>query len=209
MKDWNKHQAFRDELYGIPKKGSAFYDEVFEMFYGKPAEAEAKVEAYVPYVPSLAAGLIDVGYRRRPILDLGARVETLKTEQELKDYKTRAEYEKSNSFAATNTAHQEGYGAIIKRIDEKINALKPEPKPEPKMSNVQAKAGLYTGKIITLTEEEAALYKVYNKLQRIRSKAVNKYRVYDGHPEVDKANADVKKVQTELRALIKKRVGSI
>jgi len=38
VKDWNKHQAFRDELYGIPKKGSTFYDEVFEMFYGKPAE---------------------------------------------------------------------------------------------------------------------------------------------------------------------------
>tara|TARA_R110000822_G_scaffold265549_2_gene389453 strand:+ start:690 stop:1058 length:369 start_codon:yes stop_codon:yes gene_type:complete len=42
VKDWNKHQAFRDELYGIPKKGSKFYDEVFEMFYGKPAEVDEK-----------------------------------------------------------------------------------------------------------------------------------------------------------------------
>jgi len=41
VKDWNKHQAFRDELYGIPKKGSSFYDEVFELFYGKPVETPA------------------------------------------------------------------------------------------------------------------------------------------------------------------------
>ena len=51
VKDWNKHQIFKDELYGIPKKGSTFYDEVFEMFYGKPekveVEAAPKVEGMV------------------------------------------------------------------------------------------------------------------------------------------------------------------
>jgi hypothetical protein len=133
VKDWNKHQAFADELYGIPKKGSDFYDEVFELFYGKPAEAEAKIEP---------------------------------------------------------------------KPEAKI-----EPKMEPKMSNTKARSGLYTGDIITLTEEEAALYKIYNRLNRIRSKAINTYKVYDGHPEVDKAKADFNKVSTELRALIKKRIG--
>jgi hypothetical protein len=47
VKEWNRHQAFRDELYGIPKKGSYFYDEVFELFYGKPEE-ESKIEPVVP-----------------------------------------------------------------------------------------------------------------------------------------------------------------
>jgi len=51
VKEWNKHQAFKDELYGIPRKGSSFYDEVFEMFYAKPekveVEAAPKVEAKV------------------------------------------------------------------------------------------------------------------------------------------------------------------
>ena len=42
VKEWNKHQAFKDELYGIPRKGGKFYDEVFEMFYGKPAEVDEK-----------------------------------------------------------------------------------------------------------------------------------------------------------------------
>ena len=43
VKDWNMNQAFKDELYGIPKKGSSFYDEVFELFYGKPVETPAPV----------------------------------------------------------------------------------------------------------------------------------------------------------------------
>ena len=37
VKEWNKHQEFRNDLYGIPKKGGAFYDQVFELFYGKPS----------------------------------------------------------------------------------------------------------------------------------------------------------------------------
>jgi len=44
VKEWNRHQAFKDELYGIPRKGGEFYDEVYELFYGKPAEAEPKPE---------------------------------------------------------------------------------------------------------------------------------------------------------------------
>lgn len=42
VKEWNRHQAFKDELYGIPRKGGKFYDEVFEIFYGKPAEVDEK-----------------------------------------------------------------------------------------------------------------------------------------------------------------------
>jgi len=59
VKDWNKNQAFHDELYGIPKKGSSFYDEVFELFYGKPVETPAPAAPAVP-VPAPAAPAVPV-----------------------------------------------------------------------------------------------------------------------------------------------------
>tara|TARA_R110000868_G_scaffold1210_1_gene9225 strand:- start:45 stop:635 length:591 start_codon:yes stop_codon:yes gene_type:complete len=181
VKEWNNHQAFKNDLYGIPRKGGEFYDEVYQIMYGKPVEAEAKVEA------KIENGI--------PMSDL-------------------AEYHNALAGIRPRAAiayYEDKYPQLKKKDEAKVEDLnrpKPEPKAEPKMSNVRAKAGLYTGKIIFLTEKEAALYKVYNALQRIRSKAVNKHYVYDGHPEVDKANADVEKVQTELRALIKERVGT-
>jgi len=55
VKDWNTHQAFHDELYGIPKKGSSFYDEVFEMFYGKPVETPAPAAPAVVVPPPAPA----------------------------------------------------------------------------------------------------------------------------------------------------------
>ena len=55
VKDWNMNQAFKDELYGIPKKGSSFYDEVFELFYGKPVETPAPVAPAVVVPPPAPA----------------------------------------------------------------------------------------------------------------------------------------------------------
>tara|TARA_R110000822_G_scaffold117876_2_gene250389 strand:+ start:600 stop:824 length:225 start_codon:yes stop_codon:yes gene_type:complete len=55
---------------------------------------------------------------------------------------------------------------------------------------------------------KAAMLKLYNKIQRIKTKAVNKYRVYSGNPEVDKATADLSDISQKLKALIKKRVGT-
>ncbi len=265
VKDWNKHQAFHDELYGIPKKGSTFYDEVFELFYGEAPTNEVKsnVEPIVVDIIQKSKTIKGTNtddydaYRfivktrqqyvekmKNPNLtnkekgQLATIIEQLEAHEELLSKKLQAApkvepqvesgipisdlAEYHNALAGRRPhaaiAYYENKYPQLKRnkVEPKaeakvVNTVVPnvlEPKPEPKMSNVKARAGLYTGDIITLTEEEAALYKVYNALQRIRSKAINKHRVYDGHPEVDKANADVNKVQTELRALIKKRVGT-
>jgi len=194
VKEWNRHQAFKDELYGIPRKGGEFYDEVYELFYGKPAEAEAKIEAKIE--TKVESGI--------PISDLAEYHNALAGRR---PHAAIAYYENKYPQLKKNKVEPKPEAKIEFKMEPKPEP-KMEPKPEPKMSNVKARAGLYTGDIITLTEEEAALYKIYNKLQRIRGKAVNKHRVYEGHPEVDKANADAKKVQTELRALIKKRVGT-
>ena len=138
VKEWNQNQAFQEDIYAIPKKGGESYKEVvslreeFKRQHNVPQISEApanevksKVESqvvdkFVPYVPSTLPGAISVGRRRRSIPDMAAKVIELQTLEELENYKARAEKQKVNTFAKTNIAHQEGYAAVINKINEKI-----------------------------------------------------------------------------------------
>jgi predicted RNA methylase len=67
-----------------------------------------------------------------------------------------------------------------------------------------------SGPKVLITEKENAVLKMYNKLERIRSKLVNKYRVYkgEGSAEVDKAYDDKDKVAKQLHEMINNRLDS-
>jgi glucose/arabinose dehydrogenase len=93
----------------------------------------------------------------------------------------------------------------------------PEPTPPKKTEDVMTTTSVPrqifpypSGPKVLITEKEKAVLKMYNKLDRIKVKLVNKYRVYkgEGNAEVDKAYNDKAKVAKQLHEMINNRLNS-
>lgn len=189
VSEWNKAQPFRNDLYGIPKKGGEFYDEIREMMGIKPApqkEVEKENES---------KKLVDYNYETDNLNNIDIEIRKI---QRNKEYPKKYLYDDINTYIEEGIEAGISKETLIKNVLEYIAASDEQLAKEVKAA-LAARAAPAAAPMEDAKKIEELERKVRSHM--VGRIVVNPKEWREASAELEKAKAELQKKTSRLRPL--------